>query len=466
LAILLKVVGLFLAIGGITAAGLGWPYRMIDWGNIQVVLGGLAFVGGIILAALGAVISEIRRLADKIGNHAPAVQEDDAAESEIAPPIVVEPSLPSPLAADTASRTGDRTAMLAGAAAAVTGAAVIAASRSANADEAADTVRPTADVTVGVEPERPAQDGIAAMPELAEDMSSDARMELGEGERVEPEFARVETDVEQTLSPLADDGFVWIKPEDAPPGLSLDALTARINEAAGDLTALRRGVTEAGTEVMPEPKTKSWDEADAGAAQPAAETPAVAHEHRDVVDPDVTDGEVQMPDLTLANDIAQDRGAVDTPDDDTVSAGEVFPSLGENEPTISAALTAVEDAVEHIVESDDSREPVTPSEMDAMTSAVSADESGQTVIDEAEPSAASATDETESDDEAREAVSSTPAANAEGVVSVHRIGDATYTMFADGTIRAETPEGAFGFSTVAELKAYLAGDKSVARPLA
>ncbi len=44
----------------------------------------------------------------------------------------------------------------------------------------------------------------------------------------------------------------------------------------------------------------------------------------------------------------------------------------------------------------------------------------------------------------------------EGIVSVRHIGEATYTMFADGTVLAETPAGARRFGSVAELKAHLA----------
>lgn len=48
-----------------------------------------------------------------------------------------------------------------------------------------------------------------------------------------------------------------------------------------------------------------------------------------------------------------------------------------------------------------------------------------------------------------------PTASEEGIVSVRRIGDSTYTMYADGSVTAETPGGLLRFASVAELKAHL-----------
>ncbi|MGL4727115.1 MAG: hypothetical protein ACRCWO_00010, partial [Bosea sp. (in: a-proteobacteria)] len=48
-----------------------------------------------------------------------------------------------------------------------------------------------------------------------------------------------------------------------------------------------------------------------------------------------------------------------------------------------------------------------------------------------------------------------PVASDEGIVSVRHIGDSTYTMFADGSVTAETPNGPLRFASVADLKAHL-----------
>jgi hypothetical protein len=49
-----------------------------------------------------------------------------------------------------------------------------------------------------------------------------------------------------------------------------------------------------------------------------------------------------------------------------------------------------------------------------------------------------------------------PAISEEGIVSVRHIGDSTYTMYADGSVKAQTPDGVLHFASVAELKAHLA----------
>lgn len=49
-----------------------------------------------------------------------------------------------------------------------------------------------------------------------------------------------------------------------------------------------------------------------------------------------------------------------------------------------------------------------------------------------------------------------PTASDEGIVGVRVIGDSTFTMYASGAVRAETPAGVLTFSSIDELKAHLA----------
>jgi hypothetical protein len=48
-----------------------------------------------------------------------------------------------------------------------------------------------------------------------------------------------------------------------------------------------------------------------------------------------------------------------------------------------------------------------------------------------------------------------PVSSDEGVVRVYTIGDSSFTMYKDGTIRADTPQGLRTFTTMEELKNYL-----------
>lgn len=51
-------------------------------------------------------------------------------------------------------------------------------------------------------------------------------------------------------------------------------------------------------------------------------------------------------------------------------------------------------------------------------------------------------------------------ASDEGVVGAYQVGDAHFTIYADGSIRARTPDGEYSFASMDELKVYLASEKS------
>ena len=48
----------------------------------------------------------------------------------------------------------------------------------------------------------------------------------------------------------------------------------------------------------------------------------------------------------------------------------------------------------------------------------------------------------------------------EGIVGAYQVGDAHFTIYADGSICARTPEGEYSFGSMDELKVYLASEKS------
>jgi hypothetical protein len=51
-------------------------------------------------------------------------------------------------------------------------------------------------------------------------------------------------------------------------------------------------------------------------------------------------------------------------------------------------------------------------------------------------------------------------ASDEGIVGAYQVGDAHFTIYADGSIRARTPDGEYSFASMDELKVYLASEKS------
>ncbi|KPF71525.1 hypothetical protein IP69_06260 [Bosea sp. AAP35] len=53
-----------------------------------------------------------------------------------------------------------------------------------------------------------------------------------------------------------------------------------------------------------------------------------------------------------------------------------------------------------------------------------------------------------------------PAASEEGIVGAYQVGEAHFTIYADGSIQARTPDGDYSFTSMDELKIYLASEKS------
>ncbi len=77
------------------------------------------------------------------------------------------------------------------------------------------------------------------------------------------------------------------------------------------------------------------------------------------------------------------------------------------------------------------------------------------------PQAAAADDDARGEDAPEdasgdEASSASPPVSEEGVIAAYTVGDVSYTMFADGRIRSDSPEGERMFASMDELKEHMA----------
>ena len=107
--------------------------------------------------------------------------------------------------------------------------------------------------------------------------------------------------------------------------------------------------------------------------------------------------------------------------------------------------------------------PAEPAAGDAETEAVSDADDPPLQDDESdagnvEPESAS--EPVEPQAEAAPAAADSRPASDEGIVGAYQVGDAHFTIFADGSIRARTPDGEYSFASMDELKVYLASEKS------
>lgn len=75
-------------------------------------------------------------------------------------------------------------------------------------------------------------------------------------------------------------------------------------------------------------------------------------------------------------------------------------------------------------------------------------------------SAAAAEPDAAAPDAGTAAEPAAPAASNEGVVGAYQVGEAHFTIYADGSIQARTPDGDYSFASMDELKIYLASEKS------
>ncbi|RYE85089.1 MAG: hypothetical protein EOP19_10150, partial [Hyphomicrobiales bacterium] len=93
---LFVVLGFALLAGGAYAIVDGWPYRVLERGFTEVILGGLSMVAGLILLALAAVLAEVRRLKGLVSGAmaAVALSEPHVAERPVS---ATAPSRPEPV---------------------------------------------------------------------------------------------------------------------------------------------------------------------------------------------------------------------------------------------------------------------------------------------------------------------------------------------------------------------------------
>ena len=109
-------------------------------------------------------------------------------------------------------------------------------------------------------------------------------------------------------------------------------------------------------------------------------------------------------------------------------------------------------------------EEIAPPEPAAEPEQLSQDETGHVIVEAPEPAAEQAAQP--DDEDAPEPVSpeaeapAQPASSEEGIVGAYQVGDAHFTIYADGSIQARTPDGDYKFASMDELKAYLASEKS------
>lgn len=451
--ILFILLGLGCLGGGAAAIIDGMPYLVLERGFTQVIIGTVVAVAGVILLALAAVLAKLRALENKLSGATMALSLAGAAgvtAREPGPILSPSPAEPVGVTATAAVAGALAGAGLAGAAATTPDAEDKAdepdlfgahlatvldrepepasdseprAAEPALADadpepKAAEADPEPADVEIlpAFDPFRPVDPTAAtAIAEPAEPALPLPVLEAGpmpseaKEERADPRSAAAapEADPSEAAVPLASDIDDPLTPA-APPAASEDDEFGRLRESLAGL-----GLGPVG-----------------GRVEPRFDEP------RSPVEPDDIAAAASWMDSALGR-----RG----PEPEAEREIEVVPPPRRLEPTLSAELSWP------VLDRDERTVPTWPpqsrdaAETETVTRTDPAWIAAEPVEPEAEPAAP---------------VDEAPAASEEGIVGAYQVGEAHFTIYADGSIKARTPEGDYSFASMDELKVYLASEKS------
>lgn len=450
------LLGLGLLGGGAAAIYEGLPYLVLERGFTQVIIGTVTATAGVILLALAWVLVEVRRIKAALGNATMALSMASLAgtpQPQAAPPT---PQAPVPGAAEAVAGG-----------IAVAGAAIAAASAFEPAQQR-DEASPAGET--------------AQPPDAEHDLFSELATEP---EAREPASGLPGVDVE-TLPVF--DPFRPVEPRDDP--AAIPTVTAQAPEAT--LDALEAALPKA---TKPDEAVAEAD--DGTGEQPAADEAELGETNRVVADDEAQQAElapasVQAADGTRGGDefnflreslagrlreldLAETRVEPSlAPELASHDESWMEPSSRRREPWFEAPAasepdqSAPDDDAPHWppqtrerpapeIESDPADEegddPVRGDQDAPAAEAVAV-----TPFDVPEPDAGAA--ESEPQAPAAEPDAAEPAASEEGIVGAYQVGNAHFTIYADGSIQARTPEGDYSFASMDELKVYLASEKN------
>jgi hypothetical protein len=460
---LFVVLGFALLAGGAYAIFDGWPYRVLEQGFTEVILGGLSLVAGLILLALAAVLAEIRRLKGLVsGAMAMAALSEPRPDPRPLPseaPARAEPVLEKAPAPETSS-IGIATTLAAGAGAAAVAGALTNLGRAEEEPDATDKAEKTEAAEKADAAGADAAEAVAAEPSQAPSAAAGdlddwllppaspaldaAPSDVHPDERGEGEDAGEQADKPQDEPelPLPADTEAMSQPS--------DEKAEEVETAAVPLAGSAEDEPEA-TKQEPVPERDDrlwWPRIDSPAREDAASIDDEFNALRDQLSGVVDAPEVQPP--------RRDHDPLD--DAENWMASRPWPpvtqprdpgALSEPEPEVVAEQAPPEDAKAEPAPAES--EPVVP-EPKAERREEDVEEPASTVA-EAPPA------ETAEASAAEAKPGEEPAASEEGVIGAYQVGETQFTMFADGSIHARTPDGDYVFASMDELKAYLASEK-------
>lgn len=485
---LFVVFGLALLAGGAYAIVDGWAYVVLERGFTEVILGALAVTAGLILLALAGVLAEVRRLKGLVSGAMAAVVLSEPRSNERPVPNEAlarpEPVLEKEQAPE-AGHVGIATTLAVGAgAAAVTGALTSLAKAEEPAgekardkpeetdktedDDAAGGKRPDHAEVVVAEPQQPpaivtgeADDWLLPpLPPTLDAAPSDVRPdERSEGAGAEGESEASEDEQDRPISAGIDEPS---QPDDEERDEAKPA-TASVNEPEAEQVKDEGDPAkqEAASEAEDEDRLW-WPRIDRPSTGATASIDDEFTALRDQLSGVVNAPEVELPRRDRVG-VSDGLGAAET-----WMAPRAWPpvtqprdpgALGDVEAEIADKASSEGIEAETVAAGEPPAREAEPEE--ELTQVPDPAEAEALPAETAEPPAEAKSDKEPSD---KEPSGEEPAASEEGVIGAYQVGETQFTMFADGSIHARTPDGDYTFASMDELKSYLANEKDKLEP--
>lgn len=453
------VLGLLLFGGGAFAIYDGWPYLVLERGFTEVIIGAIASSAGLIMLSLAWVLKEVRATRRALL---------EAIELRAQAPLPAAPVEEAPFVAPPARSEGPSFSR------SVAPAAIGAVAGAAATSAVAQALAVSDDENAAASVEAPASSG-----------ERDLFGALVTQELQEPEPA-IEDEAEAAAEPMAEtaeplpDMFEEALSAAQPPELAEPpvAFEAEGHEPAELIAAKVEPPTQEETFALhDEPESLDAGAADeppteeerSAAPIEAGERAAAAEDGLDefsalraslaghLNEPERETGRIEPsfspePDPFAAAESWMDRASprrepwLDTPPaEEPASVDEAAPLWPPRTeaPAFHVSAEPATVGVEAETHADPAETPADEEPADA-----SAEELPEPVVAD-EPQA----------EEAPAVAGSRPASD-EGIVGAYQVGDAHFTIYADGSIRARTPDGEYSFASMDELKVYLASEKS------
>lgn len=485
-----SVLGLVLFGGGAYAIIDGWPYLVLERGFTQVIIGSIASTAGLILLSLAWVLKEVRGLREAFYDAIEARAETrSAAPAPVAADVRVAPEVRMPPTSMPASMPGLVPAAVSAAAAG----AVANALSAPTAEESQAAPKPAAAADIDLfgdlvarrlrdsapesDEEAVAETPAAETPPLPDMFESMLADQLAAPQEANEPPVAVATEshepaeiVSAKVQPISEDEALAHSDE-----LAHDyVLHGDRPAAAPEPVDVNEEVPAEDEDPAPEPEDHRSDAVEAALDAPADEEPAKAA-------PSSSLDEFSALRESLTGHLRQSSREDERiepalePEADPFAVAESWmdrasprrepwfdapPPVNESEPPPAepaASLWPPRTETPDFEETPQVHEPEAAASLEGAP-AFDAEEPAAEP-DKSEPDVEPTEDQAEAETE-ETAAAPEPAASEEGVVGAYQVGDAHFTIYADGSIRARTPDGEYSFASMDELKVYLASEKS------